>query len=43
MRFTTTSDGLRLAYAVLGDGPPVIFCWAPGHSHAAAAWATGGA
>lgn len=38
MRFTTTSDGVRLAYAVTGEGPPCIFCWGPGGSHTQLAW-----
>src|SRR3972149_1711994 len=30
--FCTTSDGVRIAYATLGDGPPLVYvCGWPGH------------
>lgn len=37
IRFCTTSDGVRIAYGVAGDGPPVVFC--PGiYSHIELDW-----
>jgi pimeloyl-ACP methyl ester carboxylesterase/DNA-binding CsgD family transcriptional regulator len=38
MRFTTTSDGVRIAYAVLGEGTPFVFTWGPHSSHNQLAW-----
>lgn len=38
MRFTTTSDGVRIAYGVVGDGPTCVFAYAPGACHSALQW-----
>lgn len=38
MRFTTTSDGVRIAYAVVGDGPTCIYAWGPSATHSALFW-----
>ena len=26
VRYCTTSDGVRIAYSVEGEGPPLLFC-----------------
>src|SRR5437870_869413 len=38
IRYCTTTDGLRIAYTVTGDGPPVVFCWDPIASHVLFEW-----
>ena len=38
MRFTTTSDGVRIAYTIVGDGPPCIWCCGPEGSHTQLMW-----
>jgi DNA-binding CsgD family transcriptional regulator/pimeloyl-ACP methyl ester carboxylesterase len=38
MRFTTTSDGVRLAYTEIGEGPPLVFTWGMQSSHNQLAW-----
>ncbi len=38
VRYCMTSDGVRIAYTVTGDGPPVVFCWDPIASHVLFEW-----
>ena len=38
IRFCTTSDGVRIAYAVVGEGPPLVHLPWPGVSHVEAEW-----
>ncbi|MEX0784699.1 MAG: alpha/beta fold hydrolase [Dehalococcoidia bacterium] len=38
IQFTTTSDGVRIAYAVVGQGPTCVFTQAPACAHSQLGW-----
>ncbi len=38
VRYCMTSDGVRIAYTVTGEGPPVVVCWDPIASHVQLEW-----
>jgi len=38
VRYCTTTDGLRIAFTVTGEGPPVVACMEPIVSHAQLEW-----
>ena len=38
VRYCTTKDGVRIAYTVSGQGPPVLLCWDPIASHVQLEW-----
>jgi DNA-binding CsgD family transcriptional regulator len=38
MQFTTTSDGVRIAYAVVGEGPTMVIAAAPHLTHSQLSW-----
>jgi class 3 adenylate cyclase len=38
VRYCTTSDGVRIAYTVTGNGPPVLWAWDPMASHVQLEW-----
>ncbi len=38
VRYCTTSDGVRIAYTVTGEGPPIVFCVDPIASHVQLEW-----
>jgi class 3 adenylate cyclase len=38
VHYVTTDDGVRIAYTVSGDGPPVVVCWDAIASHVQLEW-----
>jgi len=38
VRYCTTTDGVRIAYTVTGEGPPVLYCVDPLISHVQLEW-----
>ncbi|HEV8574529.1 MAG TPA: alpha/beta hydrolase [Dehalococcoidia bacterium] len=38
VRYSTTTDGVRIAYAVVGQGPPLLYCVEPIASHMQLEW-----
>ncbi len=38
IRYATTSDGVDIAYASAGEGPPLLMLSTPGVSHVQAVW-----
>jgi class 3 adenylate cyclase/pimeloyl-ACP methyl ester carboxylesterase len=43
VRYCTTPDGVRIAYAVAGSGPPLVYCVEPITSHVQLEWSHPGA
>ena len=39
VQYAKTSDGVNIAFASTGEGPPLVFLGSPGVSHVQKAWA----